>query len=355
MREKKSLLEKFERVPFGRAVSLSWAVIELIYALLFMLLGIWDFAFLSGVLAIVFIITGVLSDKSLHFLLIGLAVVSVYASYMNLVLGSEYGFRLYFLTVIPTSFFLWYIYKANTVFTGLIITLGSVLYIGLEVLNQLEIVEKSERGSLPASILFSTFNGIFVIFSLISFFLIFFGKIRFKEHNFETQNERLTKLANVDPLTELLNRRSINQKLELAMQRKMNLDIDFTVAIGDIDDFKKLNDEYGHSCGDEFLKNLAESIRAAVRDTDYVCRWGGEEVLILFTGSGQEASGRVLERIMKSIEENTLEYEKNQLKVTMTFGVASSEKFSTVKDIILKADENLYQGKRSGKNCVVYS
>jgi diguanylate cyclase (GGDEF)-like protein len=194
---------------------------------------------------------------------------------------------------------LWYIYKQITVFTGLIITLGSVLYIGLEVLNQLEIVENQREDPFPQSILFSTFNGIFVIFSLISFFLIFFGKIRFKEHNFETQNERLTKLANVDPLTELLNRRSINQKLELAMQRKMNLDIDFTVAIGDIDDFKKLNDEYGHSCGDEFLKNLAESIRAAVRDTDYVCRWGGEEVLILFTGSGQEASGRVLERIMK--------------------------------------------------------
>ena len=93
-----------------------------------------------------------------------------------------------------------------------------------------------------------------------------------------------------DSLTGLLNRRAMKQRLENAFYAKSNYNVDFVIAILDIDNFKQINDQYGHSCGDQVIKRLASIIQRKVRETDYVSRWGGDELLILLNKSSMEGA-----------------------------------------------------------------
>lgn len=344
-----------ESISFATVLAGTYTFVFSLYFVLFAIMGATSLMIASLVIAIISGITWIFVKKQFWLMYVGFLSLWLFAVYANITLGSPYGFRLFFIIVLSTSFFCRYIYRMPGYLSILSTIVAGISYVALEVIYQMDIFKIEMKMPSYAPLLFGLINGV-LLFVILGFFMLLFSKqIYSKEKSFQMQNERLSLLANVDPLTELLNRRSINQKLELAMQRKLNLGTDFTVAIGDIDNFKRLNDLYGHAFGDMILKRLSDTINASVRDTDYVCRWGGEEVLILFMGSGQEPAGKVLERIVKSIESSPVFVDEEGIHVTMTFGVASSECFSSVKDIILKADENLYQGKKSGKNCIVYS
>lgn len=126
----------------------------------------------------------------------------------------------------------------------------------------------------------------------------------------------------------------------------------FSIILCDIDDFKKVNDTYGHDAGDLVLKTVADIISQGVRDGDKVCRWGGEEVLILINDPVETAS-TAAERIRKRIEENVTTYEGEPIRITMTFGVTESIPGFRIEHLIQQADDKLYEGKKSGKNTVV--
>lgn len=336
-------------------LSIVCGLVHLAYLVMFAIMQVWPLVYYNVLSILFYAILALVCIKKPNIFLLAIAEIVISAFYSDIMVGEICGFKLIFVTIIPAIFFILYLNKIKTMISVMIVSGIFVSYLVLATLNQLGIIVAKIQLSSTNTLIISLFNAVIVFAIIIGVSMLFIFKIIQKEVGLENQNERLSKLANVDPLTELLNRRSINQKLELSMQRKINLNVDFTVAIADIDNFKDLNDTYGHDCGDKVLKNIAEEIRNAVRDSDYVCRWGGEEILILFCGSGQDASGRVLERIRKNIEENGGVYQGFRIDVTMTFGVSSSEKYNSVKDIILKADENLYHGKKSGKNCIVYS
>lgn len=119
----------------------------------------------------------------------------------------------------------------------------------------------------------------------------------------------------------------------------------------DIDHFKKINDTYGHSIGDEVLREVSLLINRSVREGDTVARWGGEEIVVCLLGANEKDARDKALNIVKSIERLT--FTSNVLKVTMSAGVATNWKGATYEELIEHADKALYKAKESGRNKVV--
>ena len=154
-----------------------------------------------------------------------------------------------------------------------------------------------------------------------------------------------------DKLTGLPNRYYVAEYLG-TLSKSGNLS-KYWVALADIDDFKKVNDTYGHNCGDLVLENVAHLLRESLPGAQ-VCRWGGEEFLAVgLIGSGMESQRNLLDRARKTIAGHTLWYEEHRIGVTITLGVSAYVEGYTTNEWINAADEKLYTGKKSGKNQVV--
>ena len=165
--------------------------------------------------------------------------------------------------------------------------------------------------------------------------------------------EELEKYVNYDTLTHLLNRRSMSNYLEAAHRHARTGKATFCLLMIDIDDFKKVNDTYGHDCGDEVLKYVAGTVSTGVRKNDNVFRWGGEEILVLINADEDRAVA-VAERIRHNIEKNIVHYRDDLLvQVTVTIGVSSYKGNKSIQEMMEDADAKLYYGKRNGKNQVV--
>ena len=153
----------------------------------------------------------------------------------------------------------------------------------------------------------------------------------------------LTERANKDYLTKLYNRNYTMDKIKDAFADGQL----YYIAMIDIDNFKRINDTYGHSAGDVVLKKVASVMETVCSDST-VARWGGEEFLILSL-TGPE----LIEKLRDEIENTPVEFEDQKIKVTVTAGVSSREGFGSVDKWIIAADEKLYYGKNNGKNRVV--
>lgn len=158
-----------------------------------------------------------------------------------------------------------------------------------------------------------------------------------------------------DTLTSLYNRRYLENYFEGELARSVRYNHPFSIAMIDIDNFKKYNDVYGHQAGDKLLKDLSSLMKKSARDIDKVVRYGGEEFLIVFPETGKTSAIMVSERIRKSIEEHTFILPNKNLSpsVTVSIGVASfSSDAKTGSEVIKKADDMLYKAKSEGKNIV---
>jgi len=167
--------------------------------------------------------------------------------------------------------------------------------------------------------------------------------------------EELRILAMTDPLTGLANRRHMMDMIKQEVARCKRSSRPFSFVLGDIDNFKHINDTLGHECGDYVLKQVAQLMTAAVREQDVICRWGGEEFLLMLIDTDLEGAAVVAEKIRSVIADTLLEYEEKRIPVTMTFGVAPFNMDWGIDCSIKKADNALYIGKSQGKNCVVNS
>jgi diguanylate cyclase (GGDEF)-like protein len=161
--------------------------------------------------------------------------------------------------------------------------------------------------------------------------------------------------AMTDPLTGLANRRHMTEKIHEEINRFSRTERLFSLILADVDYFKKINDDFGHECGDYILKSVAETMRANIRKHDSLARWGGEEFLFLLPETNLEGSLIIAEKLRKIVEESKIFYEDNKINITMTFGVASFSQSNGMDGSIKKADIALYKGKERGRNCVVAS
>ena len=121
----------------------------------------------------------------------------------------------------------------------------------------------------------------------------------------------------------------------------------------DIDWFKKINDQYGHDCGDYILTSISAMIRDSVEGCGFASRWGGEEFLLIYKLDLQDVKQKV-ELLAERIRNYIFEYENRQVRVTMTFGIKEMAGNVPYEEIIKEADDKLYTGKRNGRNQIVY-
>lgn len=164
---------------------------------------------------------------------------------------------------------------------------------------------------------------------------------------------RLLDQANSDQLTGLPNRRFTYKQLEFHAARSKTRGAEFVIGLADIDDFKHLNDTFGHVCGDEVLIQAGVIMKNTLRNSDIVGRWGGEEFLIILPNTGHDEGSIIIERLRQAISEAIFFIDGNKISVTMTIGVSVFTKTSVLKDLIREADTRLYKGKNLGKNCVM--
>lgn len=159
--------------------------------------------------------------------------------------------------------------------------------------------------------------------------------------------------AAVDPVSGLFNRRYFHVRLEEELQRSRRHEIPLALLMIDIDDFKAVNDVYGHLVGDGVIKEAAEIVRRAVRVFDVCTRFGGEEFAVIMPASSEESAGAVAERIRARVAGfRSAERPLDELRVSVSIGLALSEPGLTAHDLISRADEALYAAKRAGKNRV---
>ncbi len=158
-------------------------------------------------------------------------------------------------------------------------------------------------------------------------------------------------LSVTDGLTGLYNRRHFESNLEREFLRAKRYKSDLSIAMIDVDFFKKVNDTYGHSCGDYVLKEIAFLINEAFRKTDMIFRYGGEEFVVILTETDCKNAIIPLERLRKNVEENKFRYENKELKITISIGVTSIlENSQTPWELFDLADKALYEAKRNGRN-----
>ena len=171
-------------------------------------------------------------------------------------------------------------------------------------------------------------------------------------HSALTMQHSLHMLVEQDALTQLANRRSGDRKLREIVSNSFSSGREFCVVLGDIDFFKKVNDTYGHECGDLVLKNVSYILRTHMREKGLAARWGGEEFLLVFDGKGKEEALQILERILDDIRSMESEFDGQKIKVTMTFGLTVGNT-DDVTALLRSADEMLYRGKTTGRNRII--
>lgn len=161
-------------------------------------------------------------------------------------------------------------------------------------------------------------------------------------------------LAETDELTGLNNRRLFDSCFELEFNRMLRYGRDLCLAIVDIDFFKKINDCYGHMCGDFVLKEIAYLLHQNFRKTDMIFRYGGEEFAVLLPETNDEGANIPLERLRKTIENNDFCYNGNHLNITISVG-ASSKKFDSKEEFFEQVDNALYKSKENGRNKITFA
>ncbi|SEK69090.1 GGDEF domain-containing protein [Ruminococcus albus] len=283
----------------------------------------------------------------------------VYASMIEIILhavaatvcvGLKPDFCMFLLMIIPLAFL---VPNKNKVIPFAIMLISVPTY-GL--LRFIYIIPGRERYDMSGSSYTNVFYAINILigsFVLIYVALIFTCMNYYYECKARIQNEQLRIMASTDPLTKLNNRREMGRILNNVVNESRKKQKNYIVGIGDIDDFKKINDSYGHDIGDDVLSNVAKIITDNIDSRGYVARWGGEEFLFVLPCS-ELADGMVCsDNIVRSIRKQRFKIGNKEFSVTMTIGICEGHPENNVEKVISRADSRLYKGKHSGKDRVV--
>lgn len=275
----------------------------------------------------------------------------------SIMLGAGYDFKTYTLSLIPGAFYMAHTWpeESKNKYDISIIPLFStfvigIMYVTLDILQS--VVPPTYVGELPYNIktIIHYFNIFIAVFMLLAFSILFALEVRYIQKLLSDENSRLDKIASSDPLTKALNRRSLYNIINDEISSNEHLQFGFIIL--DIDDFKKVNDTYGHVVGDRVLVKVASVIRENLREGDYFCRWGGEEFLLMVHGE-EDVYGIVAERIREGIEKEKFQGGPTCFSVTATLGVSAYQVGVQIRTLVDLADQKMYFGKKHGKNQVV--
>ena len=201
------------------------------------------------------------------------------------------------------------------------------------------------------NLVFQILNSVVPLLILTLDCILFSSSIQASERALTINNQALHREAGTDPLTGLPNRRALLDEIEQYLRSEPNSQ--FSVAIADIDFFKKVNDTYGHNCGDETLKALAALFMDSAGEKYRLCRWGGEEFCFFLPGMNIDEAGREMNDLNIAVRQKKLRFGDIDYSVTITIGVEENDFKSTLEQILDRADRKLYMGKVGGRDRVV--
>lgn len=179
---------------------------------------------------------------------------------------------------------------------------------------------------------------------------VLLGRGSFRE-GLKAENERLVRLTRHDPLTGAYNRRFLEERLRDEAGRRERLGSPLSVAMLDLDRFKRINDKYGHPVGDKVLIELVERVNGCLRAEDSVARYGGEEFCVVLPHTDRHNSVLVAERIRRTVAERPFDLGPAKVQVTVSIGVAQVG-IAGPEEALARADAALYRAKQSGRNRV---
>lgn len=282
--------------------------------------------------------------------------ITFYSVFIAFVTKIACGMEFIVAACIPEIFLLGWDYSPKKSFYYIfdiifILAISYILYIKLRRLPPQQLF-------LPERRLFLIVNEIFFTCATLGFLL--YGCIitditlrRLEKKRIFVQ-QQMDYIAKHDPLTGLMNRRRTFQIFLERLNAKLKDNTDFAIAIFDIDNFKKINDTYGHCVGDEVLKTFTKRIWNEYPEPVKISRWGGEEFLIIFPEIDENTIYK-LENVRKKVTAKAIICNETEIFVTATFGISSSKKFNTPEQVLNDADKMLYIGKENGKNKIVVS
>ena len=276
------------------------------------------------------------------YVLLVYTVITIYMIAATVCLGYSYGFHLYCMSLIPLTFYTEYLgYRLGVgrpFAKPMCLALVSV-YLGCSVYVVL-------RG--PVYVISDQVACLCLIINALCVFFFLVGYSSLLHKMVLDSEKKLSDMAHTDQLTGLFNRHYMTAHLDTLWPEVTPR---HWIAMTDIDNFKHINDHYGHNCGDYVLIRLSEILREVCKDC-VVCRWGGEEFLI--TASAETVDAGILQALKEAVERTPFTYQGQEIPVTITVGASFHQAGQSLDGWIQSADAKLYQGKNSGKNRVVF-
>jgi diguanylate cyclase (GGDEF)-like protein len=168
-------------------------------------------------------------------------------------------------------------------------------------------------------------------------------------------HEEIYRLAIIDGLTEIPNKRCLNEFLSRELARAQRHSRSLSLVMFDVDRFKTVNDEMGHLCGDHVLREMTGRLRAVIRAEELLARYGGEEFCVVLPECTRDEAVTVAERLRQLVESQPFHFDGSEVKITISLGVACTEggELITPPQLLERADVKLYEAKRTGRNKVV--
>lgn len=256
-------------------------------------------------------------------------------------LGFESGFQYYVFALIPAAFFHphWRLPAKLVYLAGIAAAYAT-----------LDLAPVTQAGAAPLSpdtlLWVRTFNT-FAAFGFVAYVTGFYSSVARQAEN------ELAQLATLDPLTGLYNRRHMLGMVELELARLERSGKPATLLMADIDNFKGINDQHGHECGDLALKQIARCLRTVMRRQDHIARWGGEEFLLLLPETDLEGARVLADKLRARLAGKPLNWNDASLTFTLTAAIAQLQPGDDFLAALSAVDGGLLQGKREGKDCVV--
>ncbi len=307
--------------------------------------GVPHIAFSAGAV-IVFLMT--YRNAVSHTLTMLCILFAILAVWGTLLYHWDYGYQNFFYIIILILYF------NNTISMKCKVIFSLGITVVLVLLALFSFTSKNMRN--PGPVIF-WLNLMFFVALLLIIGIAYSRKSVESEYKLLQYNKKLQKMAGSDPLTGLMNRRNITDVMYILEKRYKQKQISLSIAIADIDFFKKVNDTYGHDAGDYVLVELAKLLEEFMDDRGYAARWGGEEFLLVFRGlSGVNADDvfRTLDDFRSLLAKHVYVFKETEIRLTMTFGLEEYSISQGIEGTIKNADNKLYLGKEQGRNRVVY-
>ena len=318
-----------------------YLIVHIFYLILFLIEKLNILTIIDAGIIVIYLLFFLLLKKKKYYLYALLCgnLFFVFVSVATILLGFNSGFHFYLIGLSVVSFFTTYFSKTRNI-------KGSIVWVGLSLTIYLVLyfTTKNKAPYYPVSSWLEV--TLFVLHAVLVFAFVATYLVVFLKYALSLENKIINE-SRTDELTQINNRYGLYDFFDLE-EDKSNL----VLALFDIDDFKMINDAYGHITGDHILTKVAE-ITVNVLNDSFVCRYGGEEFVVVLKDNGEASVYDRLEGLRKSIEKEVFEFEGEKAQITITTGAKKYTKDISLENWVEEADKLMYSGKNSGKNQTV--